>query len=132
VEGTVKARLKYLWETLVAIAYLAVVIGVLSIATTKFETVVLAVLVQLYAAVLWNFSVTATVIDANNYAGLVRFRILATAQGVMENADGTFEEQEKALADVLASGKITIIINRLSHTAVSLYAIFKIVQAIFF
>jgi hypothetical protein len=37
-------------------------------------------MVQLYAAVLYNFSVIGVATDVNNYAAFVRFRILATAQ----------------------------------------------------
>lgn len=127
-----KHNLRYIWQTLVAIVYLTIVIGVVNISTTKFETVVLAVLVQVYAAVLYNFSAIGGVIDANNYAGFVRFRILATAQSVTENEDGTFQEQEKHLVDAMASSRTTVIINNLSHAAVSTYALFKIVQAVFF
>lgn len=71
----------YVWRVVVGLIYLAVVIGILSIATTRFETVVLAGMVQLYAAVLYNFSVIGVATDVNNYAAFVRFRILATAQG---------------------------------------------------
>jgi len=68
----------------------------------------------------------------NNYAAFIRFRILAAAQGVTENEDGTFIAQEKNLADHLTSSKTTLIINDLAHGAVSVYALFKIVQAVFF
>lgn len=94
--------------------------------------ILFAVLVQIYAAILYNFAVLERVVCANNYAGLVRFRILAAAQGITENEDGTFLEQEKNLADAIASGRTAVIINNLSHVAVSTYAIFKIVQAVFF
>jgi hypothetical protein len=127
-----KHKLRYIWRTLIGVAYLAIVIGVVSIATTKFETIVLAVLVQVYSAVLYNFSALGAASDANNYAGLVRFRILAAAQGVTENEDGTFLQQEKFLVDSIASSRTTIIINNLSNAAVSTYALFKIVQAIVF
>jgi len=126
-----KHKLKYFWQTLIGITYLAVVIGIVNIATTRFETAVLAVLVQLYSAVLWNFSMVGATLDVNNYAGFVRFRILATAQGVTENEDGTFEEQEKGIAEAIAGSKDTITITRLSHTVVSIYALFKIFQAVF-
>jgi tRNA G46 methylase TrmB len=116
----------------VGLIYLAVVIGALSIATTRFETLVLAGIVQLYAAVLYNFSVIGIATDVNNYAAFVRFRILATAQGVTENEDGTFQEQEEALAGRLKTDNFAIVVQRFSNGAVSLYALFKIVQAIFF
>jgi tRNA G46 methylase TrmB len=116
----------------VGLIYLAVVIGALSIATTRFETVVLAGMVQLYAAVLYNFSVIGVATDVNNYAAFVRFRILATAQGITENEDGTFQEQEEALAARLKTDNFAIVMQRFSNGAVSLYALFKIVQAIFF
>ena len=41
-----------------------------------------------------QFSLMGTVTDVNNYAGFVRFRALAAGQGITENEDGTFEEQE--------------------------------------
>jgi len=41
---------------------------------------VLAILVQIYTATLYNFSIIGAATDVNNYAGFVRFRILATAQ----------------------------------------------------
>src|ERR1039457_4782938 len=105
-----KRKLQFIWQILKALGYLAVVIGVVNIAANKFETVVFAVLVQIYAAVLYNFSVLGSIIDANNYAGFVRFKILAAAQGTTENEDGTFEEQEKAIVDAIASDKNAIII----------------------
>jgi hypothetical protein len=123
--------LSYIWRTVVGLVYLGLVIAVLSAATTRFETLVLAGMVQLYAAVLYNFSVIGAATDTNNYAGLVRFRILAAAQGITENEDGTFEEQEKALADTIQGSKTHVLIGRLANCAVSLYALFKIVEALF-
>jgi hypothetical protein len=123
--------LSYIWRTLVGLVYLGLVIEVLSLSTTRFETLVLAGMTQLYAAVLYNFSLMATTNDSNNYAGLVRFRILAAAQGITENEDGTFEEQEKALAATINGYKIQVLMSRLANSAVSLYALFKIVQAVF-
>ena len=122
----------YVWRVVVGLIYLAVVIGALSIATTRFETLVLAGIAQLYAAVLYNFSVIGIATDVNNYATFVRFRILATAQGITENEDGTFQEQEEALAARLKTDNFAIVVQRFSNGAVSLYALFKIVQAIFF
>jgi hypothetical protein len=118
------------WRVLLGLAYLAVVIGVLSVASTRFETLILAGIVQLYAAVLYNFSLIAVATDVNNYAGLVRFRILAAAQGVTEDESGTFEEQEKGLAERLKNDRTPMNIQRFSNAAVSIYALFKIVQAI--
>jgi hypothetical protein len=122
----------YVWRVVVGLIYLAVVIGALSTATTRFETLVMAGIVQLYAAVLYNFSLIGVATDVNNYAAFVRFRILATAQGITENEDGTFQEQEEALAGQLKTDNFAIIVERFSNGAVSLYALFKIVQAIFF
>jgi hypothetical protein len=70
--------------------------------------------------------------DVNNYAGFVRFRVLATAQGITENEDGTFQEQEEALAKSTNNSAFVALIDVISHTVVSLYALFKIVQAVFF
>jgi len=90
-----RRKLQYIWQILIAVAYLGIVVGVLNVATTKFEVVVLGMLVQVYSAVLFNFSLIGAAMNTNNYAAFVRFRILSTAQGVTENEDGTFEEQEK-------------------------------------
>lgn len=105
--------LSYLWHGLMGLLYLGIVIGVLSVATNRFETLVLAGMIELYAAVLYNSSVIGTAIDAYNYAGVVRFRVLAAAQGITENEDGTFEEQEKALADGLKSYGPAVLMRRL-------------------
>ncbi len=126
-------RVKYLkaaWHIFWGLVYLAVAIGVLSVATTRFETLVLAGMIELYALVLYNFSLIGVTTDVNNYAGFVRFRILAAAQGITENEDGTFEEQEKALGEALKKYGTRVLVNRLSNAAVSLYALFKIVEAI--
>ncbi len=125
-------KLAYAWRIVVAFIHLGFVVGILSVATTRFETLVLAVLVQLYAAVLYNFSAIGKVTDVNNYAGFVRFRILATAQGITENEDGTFQEQEEAIAKSVNNTGVVYLIDVISHTVVSLYALFKIVQAVFF
>lgn len=123
--------LKFAWQVVGGLAYLAVVIGGFSVATTKFETLVWAGIVQLSAATLYNFSVLGVTADVNNYAQVVRFRILATAQGVTGNEDGTFEEQENALAEALKGYQTKVRIQRISHTAVSLCALFVIVVTIF-
>jgi hypothetical protein len=122
----------YAWRVVVGLSYLAVVIGVLSSATTRFETLVLAGMVQLYAAVLYNFSVLGGATDVNNYAGFVRFRILATAQGITENEDGSLLEQEEALAERLKKDAVPIHIRRFANGIVSLYALFVIVRTVFF
>jgi hypothetical protein len=75
------------------------VIGILSIAESKFEPLVLAGLVEMYAAGLSNFSLLGENADTNNYAAFVRFRMLAAAQGLTGNEDGEFADQEKALVD---------------------------------
>ncbi len=91
----------------------------------------LASLVQIYTATLYNFSVIGTVTDvSNNYAGFVRFRILAASQGQIENDDGLFVDQEKALANQLKNSKPLIFINQISHGLVSAYALYKIIAAI--
>lgn len=123
--------LKYAWRVFVGLVYLGVVVGILSVATTKFETILLAVLVQLYAVILDSFSVLGSITDVNNYAGFVRFRILATAQGITENEDGLFTDQERALAEAIDSHKTSIVINRVANLLVSLYALFKIALVIF-
>jgi hypothetical protein len=128
-----EAQLRYVsyaWRIVVGVIYLAVVIGILSGTATRFETLVLAAMVQLYTAVLYNFSLIGVATDVNNYAGFVRFRILAAALGVTENEDGQFQEQEEALAERLKKDSVQIQIQRFFNAAVSLYALFKIVQVI--
>jgi hypothetical protein len=125
--------MKYLasaWNVLLAVIYVAVVVGILSAAESRFETLVLAGLIQLYAAVLYNFSLIGQNADINNHAAFVRFRIMAAAQQVTENEDGAFVDQEKALSEALKSYGPKVLILRISHGVVSLYALFKIVQVI--
>jgi hypothetical protein len=119
--------LRTVWHVLVGLIYLGVVIAVLSTATTTFETLVLAGIVQVYAAVLYNFSILGTTIDANNYAGLIRFRVLAAAQGVSDTEEGPIGNQEEALGAALKANERTVLIQRISHSAVSIYVLFKIV-----
>jgi hypothetical protein len=126
-------NMKYLaiaWNVLLALIYAAVVIGILSVAESRFETLVLAGLIQLYAAVLYNFSLQGAAADSYNLAEFVRFRFLAAALGVTENEEGTYIEQEKAIADEIMSYGPKVLITRISHGVVSAYALFKIVQAI--
>ena len=115
---------------LAGLIYLAVVVETLSVAESKFETLVLGGLIQLYAAVLYNFSVLGVSADINNHAAFVRFRILAAAQGITENEDGAFVDQEKALADAVKDYGPIILIRRISNWVVSLYALLQIIRAI--
>jgi hypothetical protein len=75
-------RLESIWCALVGFIYFAIVVGILSTSKTQLETLALAILIQLYAAVIYNFSLIGAATDLNNYAALVRFRILANAQGL--------------------------------------------------
>jgi hypothetical protein len=81
---------------------------------------------------LYNFSLIGASTDGNNYAGFVRFRILATAQGVTENEDGLLVDQEKTLRQYLENNGKIILINRISHGVVSMYALYKIVSVVLF
>jgi hypothetical protein len=123
--------LKFAGNVISGLVYLAVVIGAFSVATTKFETLVLAGIVQVYAAALYNFSALGGAVDLNNYAAFVRFRILATAHGVTGNEDGTFAEQEEALAEELKGYRTKVVIQRISNAAVSIYALLMILLTIF-
>jgi len=124
------SKLKIVWRIVAGCLYLLIVIAVLSMAQSRFETLVLAGLVELYAAILYNFSLISSATDINNYAGFIRFRILATAQGLTGNEDGAFIDQEKALRESLDGSAKFIIINRVSNGLVSLYAIYKIIAAL--
>jgi hypothetical protein len=120
-------RFKNVWYGFTGCAYFAVVIGILSVAKSPFETIVLAVLVQIYAGVLYNFSLIGAATDVNNYAGFVRFRILANHQGITENEDGLYSDQEEQLKDAIGRGGMKIMINQFSHGAVAIYALYKII-----
>ena len=121
---------KIVWRVARGLIYLFVVIGILWAAQTRFETLVLACLAEIYAAVLYNFSLIASVNDVNNYAGFVRFRILAAGQGQTANEDGTFVDQEKALRNALNESNKFVTINQISHALVSLYVLYKIFSAL--
>jgi len=121
---------KILWRIALGLIYLFVVIGILSAAQTRFETLVLACLVQIYAAVLYNFSLIGSVADANNYAAFVRFRILATGQGQIANEDGPFVDQEITLRNIVNETHKFVWINQISHGLVSMYALYKIVASL--
>ncbi len=123
---------KIAWYVLRGLLYLGIVVGVLSVASTPFETVLLAGLVELYAAILYNASLLAVTADANNHAAFVRFRTLATALGVTEDESGTYVEQEKALGDQINGYNTRLIIGEIANALVSFYAIYKIVRAVFF
>ncbi len=107
--------------------YLVVVIGILSAAQTRFETLVLACLAEIYAAVLYNFSVIGSLTDVNNYAGFVRFRILAMGQGQIANEDGAFTDQENSMRNAVDESNKFVRINQISHGLVSMYALYKII-----
>jgi hypothetical protein len=123
-------KFKNVWYGFIGCVYLAVVIGILSGSKSQFETLVLAILIQIYAGVLYNFSLIGAVTDVNNYAGFVRFRILANAQGVTENEDGLLADQEDQLRITIVKSKMVIRINQFSHGVVSIYALYKIISAV--
>jgi hypothetical protein len=123
---------KVIWHILVGFAYLAVVYGVMSAAKSKFETLVLASLVLIYTATLYNFTFLGAVTDANNHAGFVRFRILATAQGLTGNKDGLFADQENNLLAGVKNSETRILIKLASHGVVSAYALYKIIAVVLF
>ena len=124
------SKFKIIWRVFIGLVYIGVVVAVLSVATSRCETVVLAGLVQLYTAVLYNFTIMDTVAAVNNYAGFVRFRLLAAAQGITSNEDGSFADQEKALLETSHNNETFIRINNISNAIVSLYAIYKIIAAV--
>jgi hypothetical protein len=124
--------LRIIRRVLVGIAYFAIVFVVLSTANTRFETFVLAILVQLYAAVLYNFSLIGVASDLNNFAAFARFRILALAQGVEGDENGSYVDQENDLAAIIDRHRVIIRITRISHFIVSIYALYKIVSTALF
>ena len=72
---------KVIWQVFLGLVYLAVAYGVISASNSRFETLVLAILVQIYTAMQYNFSVIGASTDGNNYAGFVRFRISRNGAG---------------------------------------------------
>ena len=124
------SKFKIIWRVFIGLVYIGVVVAVLSVATSRFETVVLAGLVQLYATVLYNFTMMGVVADANNYAGFARFRQLAGAQGITGDESGPFADQEKTFRETFQNGETLIRINDISNAIVSLYAIYKIIAAV--
>lgn len=125
-------KLKVIWHICIGVLYLAIAYGVISVSNSKFETLVLAILVQIYTAMLYNFSLIGASTDGNNYAGFVRFRILATAQGLTENEGELLVDQEKTLREYLENNGKIILINRISHGVVSMYALYKIISVVLF
>jgi hypothetical protein len=90
-------------------------------------------MIELYAAVLYNFSVIGTTVDATTMPDSFVSEFSPQHKVfITENEDGTFEEQEQALADGLQSYGPAVFMRRLAGAAVSIYALFKIVQAVFF
>ncbi len=123
-------KTKVVWRIVLAVIYLAIAVGVVSAGKSGFETLVLAALVQLYAAILYNFSVIGAATDVNNYAGFVRFRVLAAAQGQTGDEAGKYSEQENALQNAIKGNSMKQRIDQFSHGIVSVYAIFKIITAV--
>ena len=83
-------------------------------------------------AVLHNLSQIGTATTMNNLASLVRFRILAAAQGITKSDEGTFEDQENTLIELLQKSRTQVLIGQVANSAVSLYALFKMIQSVFF
>jgi hypothetical protein len=111
--------------------YLFVVIWILRTAQTRFETLVLACLAQIYAATLFNFSAIGSANHANNLGAIMRFRILAKGQGQTATEDGlVFAEEEKKLLESSEKREIFDTITQVSHGLVSIYALYKIVAAL--
>jgi hypothetical protein len=118
------------WQVFLGVVYVAVVFGIMSAAENKFQTLVLASLIELYAAVLYNFSMIGEVTDVNTHAAFARFRMLAAAHGIIGSEDQEFKEQEEALVDAVNAYRPKVWIWRISNGIVSAYALIKIVQAV--
>jgi|SRR5215472_7665621 len=123
--------MKLAWYVLLELVYLAVVIGILSAAESRFETLVLAGLVQLYAVVLFNFSALSEAANTNAVVAFIAFRHLAAPLGITKDEHGdALIDIEKAKAEEVKILRPKIWIHQIGNAAVSLYALFKIVQAI--
>jgi hypothetical protein len=59
---------KAIWRVFVALTYMAIIYGVVSFSNSRFETLVLAVLALIYAAVLYNFSLLGRATDINAFS----------------------------------------------------------------
>lgn len=122
---------KVVWRMFAGLVYVALCYFIIDASISRFETLVLAILIQIYAAALYNFSILGRATDVNNYAGFVRFRILAAAQGISEDEGGLFVDQEKRLREALDTARILQIIDWTSHLLVSGYVIYKIIVVLF-
>lgn len=117
---------KYIWAVLVELAYLAIVVGVLSVGTTRFETIVLAALVMIYNAV------TATKVGVG-----LSFTFLASA---LQTAYGDIGRglrlrlpvaPEREAQKRLNEASIGMFIHGISLGIGSLIAIWEIITTIF-
>jgi hypothetical protein len=124
--------LAYVWRILMTLLYWGIVVEIFSVATTRFETLVFAMLVELYSVALLTFCQIGTNTELTDYAAFVRFKMLATALGIKEIEDRTFQEEEKTLEKKMTTNAISSLITMITHGVVSFYAFFKIVQAVFF
>jgi hypothetical protein len=97
---------------------------------SKFEGLVIGVLVELYAAVLYNFSIMASAADVNNHGAFVRFRVLANALGHNQVDGVNIAASEAEIGAALNDSAKYIVINRISHGIVSFLALCRIVFAV--
>jgi len=119
------------WRVATGLIYLFVVIGILRAAQTRFETLVLACLIQIYAAMLFNFSAIASTGRADNLGTVMRFVLLAKGLGQTATEDGlVFAEQEEKLHESREKSEVFDTITQASHGLVSMYALYKIIWAL--
>ncbi len=131
-KGTVKKKriwlrmLRYVWRVFVECIYLAIVLSLSSVASTKFETVALAILVLVYNAA----SASAS------GAGFLFTYLIASLQQVYGDIGQTLRLKIPVLPETDAAKKLThatagFFIHSISLSLGSLFALWKIVDTVF-
>jgi hypothetical protein len=122
-----RAALRYLWRVFVEIIYLILVIGAFSVATTKFEIIVVGILVLIYNAVRvssgWiSFTFCYFVLGLHKvYGDIGRSLKLRIPMAPEKDAEKT-----------LNTASVNMMIHNVSVALGSLFALWKIVNVVFF
>ena len=118
--------LAYLWKAVINLIILGIVAAMLHVANTPFETVVIASLVLVYEAVVWNaivLSRQALALDGRNYSRFLELRT-AVARPSESHELEELKELNKRLEDP------SFWINAAGTSLVSLLATWEIVSTV--
>lgn len=121
----------YASRLLLSVLYLAVVIDIMSVAKTKFETVVLAGMALICAIIVFNFLSIRLATHLNEFIGLRRFRRLGMELNISVEGD-PYEEWSDVVEERMKRDRVVVHIEGCFNTAVFLYALYKIVEVTFF